>query len=394
MLQESTPVGAQFKAPDHQQPPLHLAQGPAYTLRVIWACMKKDIKTALTERVFTIISVFVPVNVLILMSLFVLSGSNAPTAVVMRDTGPLAQQFYTAMSHAHSFRLQQASATDAEQLIQAGKIVAVVTIPADFDAQVRANQPVQVGVEVNNLNTDFTNDIRRAVPLSITSFYAKAFPNVVTIAPAEHDFYSQDTDYVPYLAVSILVIGLVIGGLLQSGTSSAREWENETIKELLLSPASRWAIIAGKMLGAFVMSLASVVVVLFVLIFIIRVYPDHWGEVIGFNLLCLVIFIALGTLLGTLIKNRQPVTALAFGTAIPLFFLSGAFGPISFDTAATQVLAQIFPVYYAIVLEQHAFHNFKLNTLGVGGNVLILCGYALALLLLTTLALRRSTVSH
>jgi ABC-2 type transport system permease protein len=217
---------------------------------------------------------------------------------------------------------------------------------------------------------------------------------VVTIAPAEHDFYSQDTDYVPYLSVSIVVIGLVIGGLLQSGTASAREWEHETIKELLLSPASRWAIIAGKMLGAFVMSLGSVVVVLLVLIFIIGVHPAHWGEVLGFNLLCLIIFIALGTLLGTLLKNRQPVTALSFGTAIPLFFLSGAFGPISFDTRATQVLAQIFPVYYAIVLEQHAFHNFKLNTLGVGGNVLILCGYAIALLLLTTLALRRSTVTH
>lgn len=393
MLKETASVGTQSSVSD-RQPSLRLTQGLVYTLRVIWACMKKDIKTALTERVFTIISVFVPVNVLILMSLFVLGGSNAPTAVVMHDNGPLAQQFYTAMSHAHSFRLQQASAADAEQLMQIGQIVAVVTIPADFDARVRANQPVQVDVQVNNLNTDFTNDIRRAVPLSITSFYGKAFPNVVTITTSEHDFYSQDTDYIPYLAVSILVIGLVIGGLLQSGTASAREWEHETVKELLLSPASRWAIITGKMLGAFVMSLGAVIVVLFVLTVIIGVHPDHWNEVIGFNLLCLIIFIALGTLLGTLLKSRQPVTALSFGTAIPLFFLSGAFGPISFDTPATQFLAQIFPVYYAIVLEQHAFHNFKLNTLGVGGNVLVLCGYALGLLLLTTLALRRSTVAH
>ncbi|HLI07704.1 MAG TPA: ABC transporter permease [Ktedonobacteraceae bacterium] len=380
-------------AADMQAPP-SLAQGPLYTLRVIRACMKKDIRTALTERVFTIISVFVPVNVLILMSLFVLGGSHAPTAVVMYDTGPLARQFYTAMNNAHSFSLQKTSAAQAEQMIRAGQIVAVVTIPADFDARVRANQPVQVGVQINNLNTDFTNDIRRAVPLSITTFYAKAFPDVVTITPAEHDFYSQDTDYVPYLAVSILVVGLMIGGLLQSGTASAREWEHETIKELLLSPASRWAIVAGKMLAACVMSLASTVVVLLVLIFIIGVYPAHWDEVIGFNLLFLLIFIAFGTLLGTLLKNRQPVTALSFGIAIPLFFLSGAFGPISFDTPATQFLAQLFPVYYAIVLEQHAFHNFRLNTLGTGGNVLVICAYALGLLLLTTWTLRRATVSH
>src|SRR5439155_5170723 len=255
-------------------------QEPIYTLRVIWACMKKDVKGALTERVFTIIGIFVPVNVLILMSLFVLSGGLAPTAVVMHDTGPYAQQFYDAMNHAHSFRVQIASASDAQNLISTGKIVAVVTIPSEFDARIRQNQPVRVGVQINNLNTDFTNDIRRAVPLSITSFYAKALPDLVTVTPKEADAYAQDTDYIPYLTVSILVIGLVLAGILQSGTASAREWEKETIKELLLSPASRWAIIVGKMLAAFVMSLASVIVVLAVLIFIIGVHPVHWNEVI------------------------------------------------------------------------------------------------------------------
>ena len=371
-----------------------MSQEPGYTLRVIWACMKKDIKSALTERVFTILSIFVPVNILILLSLFVLSGGQAPTAVVMNDTGAYAQKFYDAMSHAHSFRLQVASASEAQNLIATGKIVAVVTIPADFDARIQQNQPVQVDVQINNLNTDFTNDIRRAVPLSITSFYAKAFPNLVNVIPHEADLQPQDTDYIPYLTVSILVVGLVLGGILQSGTATAREYENATIKELLLSPASRWSVVVGKMLGAFVMSLASIIVVLCVLIFIIGVRPTHWDEVIGFTLLSIIIFIAFGTLLGTLLKVRQPVIALSFGIAIPLFFLSGAFGPISFSTPAIQVIAQAFPIYYAIVLQQHAFHNFILNTYGISTNALILGAYALGLIILTSIVLRRSTLVH
>ncbi|HYK86410.1 MAG TPA: ABC transporter permease [Ktedonobacteraceae bacterium] len=368
--------------------------GPLYDLRVMWACMKKDVKSALTERVFTIISLFVPVNILILLSLFVLSGGQAPTAVVMQDTGPYAQQFYTAMNHAHSFILQKTSASDAQNLIQAGRIVAIVTIPSDFDTRIQQDQPVQVNVQVNNLNTDFTNDIRRAVPLSITSFYAKAFPHLVPVTTHEIDLHAQDTGYIPYLTVSILVVGLVLAGILQAGTASAREYENETIKELLLSPASRWSIIVGKMLAAFVMSLAAVVVVLAVLIFVIGVWPVHWDEVIGFTLLTLIIFIAWGTLLGTLIKQRQPVLALTFGTSIPLFFLSGAFGPISFTTPPVQFIAQAFPIYYAIVLQQHAFHDFTLNTYGVSTNVLILIGYALVLISAASLALRRNTVAH
>ena len=224
-------------------------------LRVIWACLKKDLKSALSEPLFTLVSIILPLNVLLLMSLLVVSGGLAPTAVVMQDSGPLAQQFYTAMNQAHSFVLQQATSEQADALIEQGKIVAVVTIPADFDTRIRQHQSVAVGVKINNLNTDFTNDIRRALPLSITSFYAKASPSMVTLTPQEIDAYPQDLGYIPYLAVPILVIGLMVGGMVQAGTAAAVEWEHETMKELLLSPASRLAILLGKMVAAFLLGL-------------------------------------------------------------------------------------------------------------------------------------------
>src|SRR5713226_9029338 len=137
----------------------------ASTLRDIWACMKKDIKTSFRERTFTIVGTLVPINFLFLMILFVIGGGMAPTAVVMNDRGPYAQQFYQAMSGAHSFVLQQTSLQEADAQLHAGQIVAVVTIPAEFDQRIQHNQSVQIGVQINNLNTDFTNDIRRAIPL-------------------------------------------------------------------------------------------------------------------------------------------------------------------------------------------------------------------------------------
>src|SRR5260221_285623 len=227
------------------------------SLRVIWACLKKDLKSARSEPLYTLVSIILPLNVLVLMSLLVVSGGLAPTAVVMQDTGPLAQQLYTARNQANSFVLQQATIEQADALIEQGKIVAVVTIPADFDTRIRQHQSVAVGVKINNLNTDFTNDIRRALPLSITSFYAKAEPSVVTITPQERDAYPQDLGYIPFLAVPILVIGLMVGGMVQAGTAAAVEWEKETMKELLLSPASRLAILLGKMLAAFLIGLAG-----------------------------------------------------------------------------------------------------------------------------------------
>jgi ABC-type multidrug transport system permease subunit len=364
------------------------------SLRVIWACLKKDLKSARSEPLYTLVSIILPLNVLLLMSLLVISGGLAPTAVVMQDSGPLAQQFYAAMKGAHSFVVQQATAEHANMLIEQGRVVAVVIIPANFDARMQEHLPVQVRVTINNLNTDFTNDIRRALPLSITSFYAKAEPSVVTITPQEIDAYPQDLGYIPYLAVPILVIGLMVGGMVQAGTATAVEWERETVKELLLSPASRVAILLGKMLAAFLVGLAGATIVLAVLIPLMGIWPVHWGELIGFTLLILALFTTWGTLLGAWLKLRTPLATLAIGLCVPLFFLSGPFGPISFFAPLEQLIARVFPVYYAIVVLQHAFHDFTLNTSGTLINLLILAAYALIGLVLAVVVLRRSTLAH
>ena len=365
-----------------------------YPLRVMWACLKKDLKSALTEPLYTLVSIILPLNVLVLMSLLVVSGGLAPTAVVMQDAGPLAQQFYTAMQGAHSFVVQQATSEQAEVALQQGRVVAVVTIPAEFDARIQQHRSISVPVQINNLNTDFTNDIRRALPLAITSFYAQAEPSIVTITPQERDAYQHDLDYIPYLAVPILVIGLMVGGMVQAGTATAVEWERETVKELLLSPASRVAILLGKMLASFLVALAGAAVVLVVLIALMGVWPVHWGELVGFTLLILALFTAWGTLLGAWLKRRTELSTLAIGLCVPLFFLSGPFGPISFFAPIEQVVARLFPVYYAIVVLQHAFHDFTLNTNGLGINALVLVAYALVGLILATVALRRSHLLH
>jgi ABC-2 type transport system permease protein len=364
----------------------------ARALRVIWACLKKDVKSALTERAFLFQMSILPINYNLLLILFALAGSNAPTAVVMQERGLYARHMYTALAEAHSFHLEQASAGDAESLINAGEIVAVVTIPADFDQRLQLHQPVQLGLQVNNLNTDLTDDVRRGVRLAITTFYHQAFPGQVSIAPEEHDAYPNDIDYIPFLSVSILVIGLMVAGILQAGTASAREWERHTMKAVLLSPAPRWAIAVGKMLAAWVLALASGAVVLAFLTLVIGDWPAHWGLMLGVTLLASALFVALGTSLGYLLRQRQTLTLLARGSSVPLFFLSGLFAPITFSTVGVQILARLFPVHYAIVLEQYSFLDERTNTLGIGGNLLALVAFLGAFLASTTLVLRQRSL--
>jgi ABC-2 type transport system permease protein len=364
-------------------------------LDVIWECMHKDIVSALAERVSLFQMIILPLNYNLLLILFALAGSAAPTAVVMQDHGPSAQQLYDAMQASSSFRLQVVeSETEAASMLLHGEIVAVVTIPADFDHKVSHRQPVQVRLLTNNLNTDFTDDVNRGLRLSIITFSQRVFPGRVTIVAHLEEAYGHETGYIPYLSVSVVIIGLLVGGLLQAGTASARDWEVKTIKEVLLSPAPRWAIVVGKMLGAGSVSLLSALAVLLFLILVIGVWPLSWGGVLGTILLMSAVSVAAGTVIGNLLKQRQTVTLLTRGSSVPLFFLSGVFNPITYSTVGMVILARLFPVHYAIALIQNAALGFRTNTLSPLLNVLVLCGFLLLFIAFSSLVLRYGHVGQ
>ena len=142
-------------------------------------------------------------------------------------------------------------------------VVAIVTIPANFTHAVDAHEPTHIDVQINNLNADFTNDIRRAVPDAITQFYQQqggASPFLVTLQ--EQNVRRQDIQLFQYSAMPLVVLLLVVSGIVSSSLAAAGEWETRTIKELLLSPTTNAAIITGKVLTGFVTTTALGVLVL------------------------------------------------------------------------------------------------------------------------------------
>jgi ABC-2 type transport system permease protein len=358
--------------------------------QTIWATARKDIRIALAERSVMIQSVTLPVNYLIMMALFVLSGSHAPTAVVMADHGPYARQFLTALEQAHSFRLHVTTAAEAAQQMRQGTLVAVVTIPAGFDRAVTHGTPIAIPATINNLNQDLTDDAHRALRLAVATFYAHTRPAAMPIVTSETDAYPHDVGYIPFIAVSIIVIALMVGGMLQAGNAAAREWEQRTVKLQLLSPAHTWAILTGQTLGAFIVALPAGAVVMAGVVFVAGDHPASLPMAAGVSLLTLAVFVAAGTALGTAIKDRSALATLIRALPVPLFFLSGVFAPVTFETPAVRSIAVALPTHYAIVLEQAAFLRFATGTLPLGTDALILAGCFLVFLALASAALARS----
>ena len=149
------------------------------------------------------------------------------------------------------FRVSRVDAPTANTLYQNLEVGAVLTIPAGFSQEVADHQQAPILVRVNNLNLDFTNDVRRAVPDAISVYYATqgtASPIQVTVA--QQNLRPRDIALYQYDVVPLMTLLLLVCGLMTSSAAFAREMETLSIKEVWQAPASFVAVLCGKVLAS------------------------------------------------------------------------------------------------------------------------------------------------
>src|SRR5262249_5774128 len=156
------------------------------------------------------------VSFLVMASLFGLTGSLAPIALIDRDGGPLAVRFVDAIQNAYrAFVVKPMSLEAAENAILSGRLVGILTIPDGFSAAVAKGDTVPIDIRIDNINVDLTHDVQAALPAAILAFGRAHRFHGATVQMVEHDVLPRDTGYIRYLAVSALVLAtLVIAGIL------------------------------------------------------------------------------------------------------------------------------------------------------------------------------------
>ena len=363
-------------------------------IRSVWAIYRKDLAVWWQNRLNVVVG-FIPILSLVLLeALGAASVGHSPVALVTLDHGPQGRQMQQIFHKADVFRITDATPQQAQELLDNVLVVAVITIPADFTQRVAAHESSPVDVTVNNLNLDFTNDIRRAVPDAITQFYqAQGSSSPIQVTLHEHDLRSRDVQLFQYIVLPMIVLLLMMNGLVTSSIASAREWETHRIKEMLLAPVARSAIIIGKVVAGFTSTL-----LLGVLLFSLGVALD-WIRPEGIQWLTSLLIMALiallstglGVALGTALQRIQPVTTLSIIVAFYLFFLSGGIGVLAFEPTWLQDIAAFSPLTYGVhALQQAVFYS---SSDLLGRDVLILCVSAVLALGLGVVAMRRRIAS-
>jgi ABC-2 type transport system permease protein len=355
---------------------------------------RKDLTVWIRHPIIIVTSLIPTLLILVLIAAESATVGSSPVALVTLDTGPQGRQMQRIFEQSDAFRLTEAKPAQAQALLKRLDVVAVITIPADFTQQIEALKPSPVDMTINNLNLDFTDDIRRGVADAITQFYTEqGSENPIKVTMGESDLRSRDVEYFQFLVLPAIALLLVTNGLMNNAVVTAEEWETSRIKELLLSPVARSALIIGKVLAGFTTTALVGVLVLALGAAIGWTRPEGPHILISLLIIALIALFAtgLGVALGAALQRTQLVTTVSVLVAFSLFFLAGGIGVPAFEPIWLQNIAALSPLTYGVnALEQAIFYN---SSSQMGSDVLVLSLSGLVALVLGVLMMRRGIVS-
>jgi ABC-2 type transport system permease protein len=154
-------------------------------------------------------------------------------------------------------------------------------------------------------------------------------------------------------ALNVFVPGLLaiiafLGGLFV-GYNMIDEVRNGVIERFRVTPTSRFALLAGRVLRDMVNML--VIITVFAVISIPFGFSPHVvGFVIFVPLLCLLLVTtsSFGNALGLLLRDEDRLSPIVQGVNLPILLLSGILLPMELAPSWLQVVAHFNPVYYIV----------------------------------------------
>ena len=155
--------------------------------------------------------------------------------------------------------------------------------------------------------------------------------------------------YLQFMAPGVIGMTVLFSSVF-SGIAMLWDRQFGFLKETLVAPVSRLQIMVGRTLGgATVASIQGTLILVICLIAGFR--PHSWASIpmaFGFVLMVAIVFAALGTGIGSVLKDMQGFQLIMNFLVMPIFFLSGALFPLAGLGIVMTVLTRLNPLSYGV----------------------------------------------
>ncbi|AJQ99821.1 ABC transport system, permease component YbhR [Enterobacteriaceae bacterium bta3-1] len=323
----------------------------------LWTLIVKELQSLLRDpQTRAILIMPVILQVVLFPFAATLEVTNASIAIYSEDSGQssveLTQRFAKAKAFSHVLLLH--SPQEIAPTIDNRQALLLIRFPANFSRDIlsghqaplqlildgRSSNSAQIAANyVQQIVRDYQQELVSGLPAQSQDLAQKNSELVV------RNWYNPNLDYKWFVVPSLIAMITTIGVLIVTSLSVAREREQGTLEQLLVSPLNTWQIFVGKAIPALIVATFQATIVLLIGIFAYQI--PFAGSLLLFYFTMLIYGLSLvgfGLLISSLCSTQQQAFIGVFVFMMPAILLSGYVSPVENMPVWLQNLTWVNPI--------------------------------------------------
>lgn len=286
-----------------------------------------------------------------------LEVKHTTLAIYNQDGGAAAQEVVQRLAATAAFSQVLMLQGDAQlrQVIDNQQALLAVVLPPDFSGKLLAGRSGKVQIIIDGRRSN-SAQIASGYAQAVISAYAREHGQAARSTLTVRNLYNPNLDYKWHILPSLVAIITTIGCLMVSGLSVAREREDGTFDQLLVSPLTPVYIMVGKAVPGMLIALVQGSLIVMAAIFIYRVPITGSLGLLLVATLCYGLALAgIGLFISSFCQTQQQAFLGMFSFIVPAVILSGYISPIENMPQLLQWGANLNPLTYFIVILKGVF---------------------------------------
>ena len=290
-----------------------------------------------------------------------LDVQNNTLAVLNHDAGPasieLIQRFSRAEAFTHYINLQ--SEQEMKSTIENQDALLVLFIPVDFSRKVASGQEADIQAIVDGRRSNSGQIALGYVETIIQSYNNERLVEAGQTEPSQiilRHWFNPNLNYKFFVLPSLVAMITTISVLIVTSLSIAREREQGTFDQLLVSPLTPGMIMIGKTVPAVLVAMIQGTMILLAAVIFYGVPFEGSLVLLYLSIFFYAIAVSgIGLLISSVCETQQQAFLGVFTFMMPAVMLSGYAAPIDNMPAWLQVVTEANPLRHLIVIVKSIF---------------------------------------
>ncbi|MDD4949975.1 ABC transporter permease [Sulfuricurvum sp.] len=323
-----------------------------------WGIIIKEFLQLKRDRITFAMMVVIPIIQLALFGFAINTDpKHLPTAIISYDKSEFTRTMASAMQTSQYYKImpQYTTPSEAQEALQKGEILFILTIPSDFSRKLLrgekpsllleadATDPVTVSTALLSIEGIATQVAKKDLTGPLSGFATLQKPFDVRV----HRLYNPDGinqyNIIPGLMGTLMTMTLT----MMTALAITRERERGTMENLLSTPAKPLEIMTGKIIPYIIIGLLQATLILCASYFVFHVpFNGSIFLAYGVALLFIAVNLTIGITISSLAQNMLQALQLTIFYFLPSIMLSGFMFPFSGMPSWAQHVGELLPLTY------------------------------------------------